>query len=324
MQIESNQDQTTDTTDGVCLLHERSYTQSRELQVRAHQLIPGGCHTYAKGDDQFPQLSPGFIARGQGCRVWDVDGNEFIEYGMGCRAVTLGHAYAPVVEAAREEMRNGTNFTRPAAIEVECAEVLSNMVPGADMVKFAKDGSAVTSAALKLARAFTGRDHVAICADHPFFSTHDWFIGTTALDAGIPQAVKDLSLTFRYNDIDSVRALFKERPNQIAALILEPAKYEDPRDDFLHKVKDLCHEHGALFIIDEMITGFRWHNGGAQTYYGVTGDLSAYGMDTRCPLWSDAATSWSLGAYSMIVNAYSFYQQHMVPNHMRLRRRLPQ
>ena len=134
------------------------FSKSRLLQQSAHRLIPGGCHTYAKGDDQFPLQSPGFIVRGEGCHVWDADGNEFIEYGMGCRAVTLGHAYAPVVEAAQREMLNGLNFTRPSVLEVECAEQLLGMIPNAEMVKFAKDGSTVTTAALKLARAHTGRD----------------------------------------------------------------------------------------------------------------------------------------------------------------------
>src|SRR5690606_30117766 len=148
---------------------ERVQERSRELQRRAHRVIPGGAHTYAKGDDQYPALAPGFIERGEGCHVWDVDGNEYIEYGMGLRSVTLGHGFAPVVEAAYREMKRGTNFVRPAAIEVACAEEFLEVIPGADMVKFAKNGSDVTTAAVKLARAFTGRDLVAICADHPFF-----------------------------------------------------------------------------------------------------------------------------------------------------------
>lgn len=253
------------------------FTRSTELRNQVHNLIPGGCHTYAKGDDQYPELAPAFIVRGRGCHVWDVDGNEYIEYGMGCRAVTLGHAFEPVVRAAQQEMLNGANFTRPAVVEFECAERLLDMIDGADMAKFAKDGSSVTTAAVKLARAHTGRDLVACCEDHPFFATHDWFIGTTPVDAGIPQAVKDLTLTFRYNDIDSVRALFDRHPGRIAALILEPTKYDDPQDDYLHRVRDLCHANGAVFILDEMITGFRMHNGGAQKLYNITPDLSCFG-----------------------------------------------
>lgn len=250
---------------------------SQALRRDIQAMIPGGCHTNAKGDDQFPILSPGFIARGQGSHVWDLDGNEYIEYGMGCRAVTLGHAYPAVVQAAQAEMLRGSNFSRPSPIEAECAQQLLNMIEGAEMVKFCKDGSAATTAALKLARAHTGRDKIAFCADHPFFATNDWFIGSTALDAGIPQATKDLSLSFRYNDIDSVQRLFKEHPGQIACLILEPAKYSDPEDGFLHKAMELCHQHDALFILDEMITGFRWHNGGAQKYYDIVPDLSTFG-----------------------------------------------
>lgn len=254
-----------------------SYSRSRALREIAHRLIPGGAHTYAKGDDQFPELAPGFIARGQGCHVWDVDGNEFIEYGMGLRAVTLGHAYPSVVEAVRKELSNGCNFTRPSPIEIECAETLLDMVPGADMVKFCKDGSDATSGAVKLARAYTGRDYIAICGDHPFFSVDDWFIGTTSINAGVPAAVQNLTLKFRYNDIGSVRTLFADNPGQIAALILEPARVEDPKSEFLKETQRMCRENGALFILDEMITGFRWHNGGGQTYYGITPDLSCFG-----------------------------------------------
>jgi glutamate-1-semialdehyde 2,1-aminomutase len=253
------------------------FTKSRELQRRVHQLIPGGCHTYAKGDDQFPLLSPGFIERGEGCHVWDADGNEFIEYGMGCRAVTLGHAFPSVVEAAQREMLNGVNFTRPATIELACAEELVGMIHGAEMVKFAKDGSTVTTAAVKLARAHTGRDMVALCSDHPFFAIHDWFIGTTAIQAGIPDSVKKLTATFRYNDPESLEHLFRAHPGRIACVILEPTKYADPEDHFLHRVQELCERYGAVFVLDEMITGFRWHNGGAQAAYDITPDLSTFG-----------------------------------------------
>jgi glutamate-1-semialdehyde 2,1-aminomutase len=253
------------------------FSVSKVWQEKSHRLIPGGCHTYAKGDDQFPVLAPGFIVRGEGSHVWDVDGHEYIEYGMGCRAVTLGHAFPSVVAAAQAAMLDGSNFTRPATIEVEAAEEFLSVIRGADMVKFCKDGSTATTAALKLARAHTGRDKIAFCQDHPFFAIHDWFIGSTAFDAGIPQSVKDLSLTFRYNDIDSVKSLFKEHPDEIAAIILEPAKYGDPEDQFLHKAQELCRQHGAVFILDEMITGFRWDIGGAQAYYSIVPDLSTFG-----------------------------------------------
>ena len=196
------------------------FPRSRALREVAHALIPGGCHTYAKRDDQYPELAPGFVARGQGCHVWDVDGHEYVEYGMGLRAVTLGHGYRPVVDAAYRAMLNGMNFTRPSPLEVECAEALLDLIPHAEMVKFAKNGSDVTTAAVKLARAFTGRDIVAICAEHPFFSIDDWFIATTPMAAGIPQAIRELTDRFHYNDLASVQAVFDRHPGRVACLVM--------------------------------------------------------------------------------------------------------
>ncbi len=253
------------------------FTESRRWRARAHELIPGGAHTYAKGDDQYPEDAPGFIAHGRGCHVWDVDGNEFIEYGMGLRSVTLGHAYPPVIEAVTAELTKGANFTRPTPIEVACADELLDLVaPGRDwMVKFAKNGSDVTTAAVRLARAVTGRDVVAICADQPFFSTDDWFIGTTPMSAGIPKCVQDLSVKFRYNDLAGLRALLREQP--VAAVVMEVESVTPPAPGFLEGVRHLCDEHGTVLIFDEMITGFRWHPGGAAALYGVTPDLSTFG-----------------------------------------------
>lgn len=254
-----------------------NFDKSKALKSKSHLLIPGGAHTYAKGDDQYPEQAPGFLERGLGCHVWDMDGNEFIEYGMGLRSVTLGHAYGPVVEAAYQQMKLGVNFNRPSSIELECAEKLLSLIDGAEMVKFAKNGSDVTTAAVKLARAFTGRDLVAICVDHPFYSVDDWFIGTTDMSAGIPQAVKDLTIKFHYNNVEEVKALFEKYPNQIACLFMEPERLEPPQADFLQQVREICHANGALLIFDEIITGFRWHLGGAQKYHGVVPDLSTFG-----------------------------------------------
>ena len=255
----------------------KEHARSRALQAKAHRLIPGGAHTYAKGDDQYPEQAPGFIVRGQGCHVWDVDGNEFIEYGMGLRAVTLGHAYAPVVEAAYRQMQLGANFTRPAEIELEAAEAFLHLIDGADMVKFAKNGSDITTAAVKLARAFTGRDLVAMCGDQPFFSTDDWFIGTTEFNAGIPRAFAELTLKFHYNDLPSLRELFQRHPGRIACVIMEAEAAVPPAPGYLEAVKSICEEMGTVLIFDEMITGFRWHLGGAQKFYGVIPHLSAFG-----------------------------------------------
>lgn len=254
-----------------------SFQRSLEIDARFHATIPGGSHTYAKGDDQFPEGLAPYLVRGKGCHVWDVDGNEFIEYGMGLRAVTLGHAYEPVTAAAARELANGCNFVRPSPLELECAEELLALIKGAEMVKFAKNGSDATSAAIRLARAYTGRDYVGVCADHPFFSVDDWFIGTTAMTAGIPKSVRDLTVKFHYNDLSSVKALFERYPRQIACLIMEAEKEVPPREGFLHEVQRLCRDEGAVFILDEMITGFRWHNGGAQGCYDIVPDLSCFG-----------------------------------------------
>jgi len=256
---------------------ERTLVKSRALQAVAHALIPGGSHTYAKGDDQYPELAPGFVVRGNGCHVWDADGNEYVEYGMGLRSVTLGHGYPSVVNAAYQAMLNGTNFTRPSPLEVTCAQAFLGLIEGAEMVKFAKNGSDVTTAAVKLARAYTGRDLVAICAEHAFFSTDDWFIGATPMAAGIPAAIRDLTVKFHFNDPASVQELFRQYPGRIACLVMEGATTVEPQNGFLQEVKRLCTAHGALFILDEMITGFRWHLGGAQKLFGVTPDLSTFG-----------------------------------------------
>jgi glutamate-1-semialdehyde 2,1-aminomutase len=247
------------------------------LHRRAHELIPGGCHTYAKGDDQFPEQAPPFIARGSGCHVWDANGKEYIEYGMGLRAVTLGHAFPPVVEAAIRQLAFGTNFSRPAPIEVECAEQFLALVPSAEMVKFCKDGSLAVDGAVRLARAYTGRDMVAICGDHPFFSTNDWFIGTTEMSAGIPESTRRQVVKFRYNDLASLQTLFEQHPGLIACVVMEAARTEEPSAGYLAAVKALTQSQGALLIFDEMITGFRWHRSGAQHMYGVTPDLSTFG-----------------------------------------------
>ena len=252
-------------------------SENVRLRDHARELIPGGAHTYAKGDDQFPENAPSFIVRGKGSHVWDVDGREYIEYGMGLRAVTLGHAFAPIVEAAAAELSRGSNFSRPAPLEVACAEQLLRLLPGAEMVKFCKDGSHANDGAVRLARAHTGRDMIAICGDHPFFSTSDWFIGTTEMAAGIPQSVRSQTVKFRYNDLASLEALFAEHPGKIACVVMEPARAEEPKAGYLASVKALAHAHGALLIFDEMITGFRWHLNGAQTLYGVVPHLSTFG-----------------------------------------------
>jgi len=253
------------------------FSRSADLQARAHRNIPGGCHTYAKGDDQYPASAPAFIERGLGCHVWDVEGREYIEYALGLRSTTLGHCWPSVTEAVSRVLSLDNNFNRPHELEVQCAEKFLELIPYADMVKFTKDGSSVMTAAVKLARAKTGRTHIALCSDSPFLSYDDWFMGKTDVGAGIPDSIRNLSLSFDYNDIDSLRALFEQHPNSIACVAMEPERLVKPIDGYLEAVRALCDEQGALLIFDETLTGFRWHLHGAQHLYGVKPDLSCFG-----------------------------------------------
>lgn len=255
-----------------------NFTKSNELRKKAHNLIPAGAHTYTKGDDQFPQLSPHSIVRGKGARIWDVDGNEFVDWGMGLTSGVLGHAYEPLIECIKSELDNGCNFIRPSFIEAEVAELMVNQIPSAEMVKFAKNGSDATTAAVKLARAYTGKYIVLRCFDQPFFSVHDWFMGDTEVDAGIPKSTKSLTKNFRYNDIKDLQRVIKENKEEgIACVIMEPAATEEPKDGYLQAVKDLCELNDIVLIFDEIISGFRFHPKGAQYLYGVTPHLSTFG-----------------------------------------------
>jgi glutamate-1-semialdehyde 2,1-aminomutase len=244
---------------------------------RINSIIPGGAHTYSRGDDQFPENVPHILSHGKGCYLWDSDDNKFLDYGMGLRAVSVGYANDEIDNAAIDEIKKGTHLTRPSLTELKAAELIVDLIPSAEMVKFAKNGSTVTTAAVKLARAYTRKKYVAMCAENAFISYDDWFIGSTDVKRGIPKEVYELTLKFHYNDIESVKSLFEKYPNQIACLIFEPVNNIPPKDNFLQKVKDICHENGALLILDEMATGFRLHLNGAQTMFNVKPDLSTFG-----------------------------------------------
>ena len=246
-------------------------------QGRLLKAIPGGAHTYSRGYDQYPSNAPQILTRGKGAYIYDPDGNRYLDYGMALRAVNIGYAEDEIDAAAIEQIRNGNNLTRPSMIELEAAELLVGLVDSVDMVKFTKNGSTSVSAAVKLARAYTGRELVARCAEHPFFSYDDWFIGSTPLTRGIPKETIDKTKLFRYNDISTLEELIARYPGQFACVVLEPAATEEPGDGFLAKVQELCHKNGIVFVLDEMITGFRWHLKGAQHTYGVVPDLCTFG-----------------------------------------------
>lgn len=254
------------------LSFERSKAFTREIE----RLIPGGAHTYSKGRDQFPLESSNGITRGEGAWVWDIDGNRLLDWSMGLTSVSLGHAHPAVNQAVCETIAAGVNFQRPAELELQAARSFLSLT-GTDMVKFAKHGSAVTTAAIKLARSFTERAKVAVPKEHPFFSFDDWFIGTTPADLGIPDALKQFSLLFSYNDIDSLDRLFRENPDEIACVMLEPCKFDPPQRGFLESVRELCGRHGTILVLDEMVTGLKMGVPGAARFFGIEADLYTYG-----------------------------------------------
>jgi glutamate-1-semialdehyde 2,1-aminomutase len=253
------------------------FSASDEYRKRIHDLIPGGAHTYSKGDDQFPIQSPAAIVRGKGSHVWDADGNEYVECLLGLASVSLGHAYEPVLDRIREELEKGNNFSRPSVIEKEMAEKFISLIPGHDMIKYAKNGSVVTTAAVKIARAYTGRKLVARPLEHPFYSYDDWFIGSTDADFGIPQEYTSMTVMYKADHLESLREVFEKYPGQIACVISEPEKTNVLETDYLKKAIELAHLHGALYIADEMITGFRTHFPGSCAKYDALPDMATWG-----------------------------------------------
>lgn len=253
----------------------RHFDRSEAMLARTENVIPLGSQTFSKSRTQFPVgVSPLYLDRGKGSHVWDVDGNEYVDFISSLCSVTLGYGDPDVDGAVRDQLDRGVILSLPASLEAEVAELICDMVPCAEKVRFGKNGSDATSGAIRIARAFTGRDHVAVCGYHGW---QDWYIGTTARNRGVPQATRDLSHPFMYNDLASLERVFAEWPGQIAAVILEPMNVEYPAPGFLEGVRELATRHGAILVFDETITGFRYANGGAQQLFGVTPDLATFG-----------------------------------------------
>lgn len=249
--------------------------RSLKLKEKAMRLIPSCTQTFSKGPTQFVQgVAPVFLERGFGSHVWDVDGNEYIDWPMSLGAVILGHNYPHVTEAVTRQLQKGTSFSLPHPLEVEVAEQLVNIIPCAEMVRFGKNGSDATAGAVRLARAYTGRDVIACCGYHGW---QDWYIGTTTRNKGVPQVVQELTIPFEYNNIESLKRIFDINPGRVAAVMMEPVGIIEPEPGFLDAVKELTHHQGALLIFDEVITGFRISLGGAQEYYKVTPDVACFG-----------------------------------------------
>ncbi len=246
-------------------------TKSDEFYNRAVGLIPSVTQTLAKGPSQWIKgVAPKYLVKGKGSHVWDVDGNEYIDYLMGVGPLSLGYAYPKVDEAIKKQLEDGITFSMMHPLEVEVAEMIREIIPNAEAVRYSKTGADATSAAVRLARAYTGKNKILCCGYHGW---HDWYIAVTARNHGIPEAVQAISFTFNYNDLESVK---KSIDDDVAAIILEPVVFNEPKDNFLHKLAELSEQKGIVLIFDEMWTGFRMALGGAQEYFGITPDLATY------------------------------------------------
>ena len=263
---------------------DRSLDRSSELAKRAREIIPGGAQTGSKGPTQWVgDVSPTHIQRGEGCHVWDVDGNEYVDYTMALGPVTLGWDYPPVTEAVASQIRDGTTFSMPHPLQVDVAEQFVDLVPCAEMVRFAKNGNDVTTLAAKLARAYTGKDIIATQGYHGW--TDVWMCDTP-FDRGIPSAVGDYTESFAYNDIESLERIFEEHPGDVAGIVTTAANLDRPEDGFLERIREIADRENAVLVFDEILTGFRFHLGGAQEYFGVTPDLACFakGMANGYPV----------------------------------------
>jgi len=268
------------------------FSKSEKLYKEAKKIIPYASQTFSKGVKAFSDgATPKYLERGKGCEVWDVDGNKYIDYCMGAQPLILGYSDIDVNNAVKQQLILGSTFSLNNKLEIDVAKLIIKHVPCAEAVRFGKNGADATTISVKLARAITGRDHVAFCGYHGW---HDWFIGTTDLDSGVPKFNKKLAHSFSYNDIQSLEKIFKKNKNKISCVIMEPITVSPPvclkknkkdcqkncksycKNNFLGAVKQLCKKNGTLLIFDEVITGFRYSMGGAQKLFGVYPDLACF------------------------------------------------
>jgi glutamate-1-semialdehyde aminotransferase len=253
----------------------RSLHRSSELLRRAGGLIPGASQTLSKGPTQWVQgVAPAYVERADGAYVWDVDGNRYLDFPMALGPILLGHRHPAVERAIVEQLGSGIIFSLPHPIEIEVAERIVALVPGAERVRFAKSGSDATSAAVRLARASTGRERVIVTGYHGW---HDWYIGSTTRHLGVPRAVRSLATPVAFGDLAALAAAFERHPGEVACLVCEPVGAIDPAPALLRDMVDMAHRHGALVVFDEVISGFRLAPGGAQEHFGVRADLVCFG-----------------------------------------------
>ena len=251
------------------------FLESEKLLRLAEAVIPLGSQTFSKSRTQYPLgVSPFFASKGSGSYLWDVDGNKYVDLVASLAAVTLGYGDPEINKAVKRQLKKGVSLSLSSKLETVVAEKIIDLVPSAEMVRFAKNGSDATSAAVRIARYFTRRDHIISIGYHGW---HDWYIGSTTRSMGVPSAVQALTLSARYNDLSHVENLFEEVKGDVAAVILEPMNSVDPAPGYLESLRSFCSSNNILLIFDEVITGFRFAKGGAQELFGVTPDLSCFG-----------------------------------------------
>lgn len=251
------------------------YSQSENHLQKAERLIPLGSQTFSKSKTQYPVgISPFYLKKAKGSHVWDLDNNKYIDLVNSLAAITLGYGIPKLNKAAMKQLKSGTIYSLPGTLEYEVSVQLVNLIPSAEMVRFGKNGSDVTSAAIRIARAYTNREHIAVCGYHGW---QDWYIGSTTRNKGVPKSVSELTHSFLYNKIETLKEIFSKYPNQVAAVIIEPMNNEYPQPYFLEEIRNLCNKETAVLIFDETITGFRFSKGGAQEVFNVTPDLSTFG-----------------------------------------------
>ena len=249
--------------------------ENLKLFKEALKYIPLASQTYSKSFKvHFKEISPLFIKKGKGCHVWDEDNRKYIDLICALLPVIIGYNNKKINDAIIKQLKKGISFSLPTRLETELSKLLCKLIPSAEMVRFGKNGSDVTAAAIRLSRAYTKKDKIIFCGYHGW---HDWYIGKTAMSIGVPKKVKSLTKSFKYNDINSLEKILKREPNNFAAVIMEPVYNEEPNKNFLQKVKKITRKYGCLLVFDEIVTGFRVHMKGAQHYYGVTPDISCFG-----------------------------------------------
>ncbi|WP_255430853.1 aminotransferase class III-fold pyridoxal phosphate-dependent enzyme [Candidatus Nitrosopumilus sp. SW] len=265
---------------------------SAQYKKRAEKVIPHLTGTFSRAATSFIEnVYPLYIQSGNGSHFTDVDGNEYLDYLMALGPITLGYNYGIVNQAIKDQLDKGILFSLPHTIEVELSELVCKTIPFADMVKFEKSGSNAVTAAVRAARAFTQKDMIAYCGTGGVW--HDWQAAMVSRDGGVPKFNEDLIKIFDYNDSDGLEQIFDDNPNKIAAIVLEPTQFEEPKNNFLQKVRKLADQNDSLLILDEIVTGFRFDLAGAQKYFGIKGDLVCFGkgMSNGLPLSAVTGTS---------------------------------